>query len=151
MSTQNNDTPPVTPNVTPPPKAKEPLFDNPEDNVKVVEEETRIHKAGEKAQEQLHSLEDKFVSLSSQRQLNFILGSLLLIAAFTAGLGVLITLILGSLMIFQALSGNMVFNNFFDTMDQKHKKWLIPGLIGLLTVIFIAYVIIGLIGIGGES
>lgn len=144
MSTQNND----TPKVTPPPKAKEPQFDNPKNNVKDVEEESKLHQASEKAQAGLHTLEDRFVSLSSQRQLNFILGSLLLIAALTASFGMLISILLGTLMIVQAATGNMILNNFFDKMNQQHKKWLIPGLIGVLAFIFVAYVIIGLIGVG---
>lgn len=144
MSTQNND----TPKVTPPRKAKEPRFDNPKDNVKDVEEESKLHQASEKAQAGLHTLEDKFVSLSSQRQLNFILGSLILIAALTASFGMLISILLGTLMIVQAATGNMILNNFFDKMNQQHKKWLIPGLIGVLAFIFVAYVIIGLIGVG---
>lgn len=148
MSTQNQDTPPATPNVTPPPKAKEPQFDDPKDNIKAGEADSKLHQAGEKAQAGLHTLEDKFVSLSSQRQLNFILGSLLLIAALTASFGMLISILLGTLMIVQAATGNMILNNFFDKMNQQHKKWLIPGLIGVLTFIFIAYVIIGLVGVG---
>jgi uncharacterized membrane protein YeaQ/YmgE (transglycosylase-associated protein family) len=147
MSTQNPNTPDPTPNVTPPPKVKEPVFDNPEDNIKPEEKSSRLHNVGEKAQNKLHRMEDSFVSLSSQRQLNFILGSLIIIAALTAAFGMLISIILGTFMIVQAVTGNMLMNDFFDKMDQQQKKWLIPALIGIATFIFVAYIIIGFVGV----
>jgi hypothetical protein len=148
MSTQNPDTTPAPPKVTPPPKAKEPVFADPNDNVKAVEETTTFHKVGDKAQAKLHSIENNFVSLSSQRQLNLILGSLILISALTGGLGIFVSLILGTLMIVQAVTGNMILNDFIDTMDERHKKWFIPLLFGVLVFIVLAYLVIGFVGVG---
>ncbi len=147
MSTQIPNTPAPKPNVTPAPKVKEPVFDNPADNLKPEEMNSKFQKVSEKAQAQLHNMENSFVSLSSQRQLNFILGSLIIIAALTAAFGMLISIILGTFMIVQAVTGNMLLNDFFDKMDQQQKKWLIPALIGIAAFIFIAYIIIGFVGV----
>lgn len=102
-----------------------------------------LNDVGEKANAKLHSLENQFVSLSSQRQLSFIIGAVFLLSAFTGGLGFLIALGLGVLMIFQGLTGKMILNDFLDKMDQKHKKWLVPGLIGTAVLIMIISVIMG--------
>lgn len=153
MSTENDQTTapnPAAPKVTPPPKAKEPVFDNPQDNIK-EEANTALDKVKDKAQAKLHSVEDNFISLSSQRQINLICGALLIIAALTAGLGVLITLVLGTLMIFQALTGNMILNDFIDTMDEKHKRYFVPILFGVIVVIVLAYIVYGFIGAGADS
>ncbi|NCP67900.1 hypothetical protein GW756_03885 [bacterium] len=148
MSTQIPNTPAPAPNVTPPPTAKEPVFNDPNDNIKPEEKESKFHHVSEQAQTKLHNMEDSFISLSSQRQLNFILGSLIIIAALTAAFGMLISILLGTLMIVQAVTGNMLLNDFFDKMDQKQKRWLIPALIGVVAFIFIAYIIIGFVGVG---
>lgn len=140
MSTEKPNTPDIEVEAT----ANNPVFASPEDEANAKATESKLHQASGKAQERLHNLENQFVSLSSQRQLNFVLGSLLIISALTAGFGMLISLILGTLMIVQAATGNMILNNFFDSMDAKHKKWLIPGLIGIIAFIFIAYLFIGL-------
>lgn len=125
--------------------AKEPVFA--EDSAKTQNNNSkRIHQAAERAQDKLHNLEDQFVSLSSQRQLNFVLGSLILIAALVGPAGLLISLVIGTLMIMQAATGNMILNNWFDTMDTKHKKWLIPGLVGFVALMIIAYLVIGVTG-----
>lgn len=149
MSTENDKTPQTTaPKVTPPPKAKEPVFENPEDNIKEPEKSTAVNTVSQKAQARLHSIEDNFVSLSSQRQLNLIFGSLILIAALTAGFGMLISLVLGTLMVVQAVTGNMILNDFIDTMDERHKKWFIPILFGITIAIILGYLIIGFVGVG---
>jgi len=150
MSTQNNNTDPnpAAPKVTPPPKSKEPVFDNPADNIKAGEKDTAIHQVGERAQAKLHSIESNFVSLSSQRQLNVIIGSLIIIAALTAGFGMLVSIILGTLMVVQGVTGNMILNNFIDTMDERHKKWFIPILFGIIALILLAYLVIGFVGVG---
>lgn len=150
MSNQIPNTPVPAPNMTPPPKVKEPVFADPADNIKPEKNQSKFHQVTEKAQAKLYNMENSFVSLSSQRQLNFILGSLIIVAALTAAFGMLISLILGTLMIVQAVTGNMLLNNFFDKMDQKQKKWIIPGLIGVATFIFIAYLIIGFVGVGDK-
>ena len=129
--------------------AKDPQFTSEEKAEKMPPKGDKLHQVTDKAHAQLNALEDQFVSLSSQRQLNFILGTLVLLAAFTGDFGMLISLILGTLMIVQAATGNMIMNDFFDKMDHKHKRWLIPGLIGLIVFILLAYIIIGLTG--GES
>ena len=49
-------------------------------------------------------------------------------------------------MIVQAATGNMIMNDWFDSLDQKHKKWMIPALFGLVAFIILAYVVIGLTG-----
>ena len=105
-----------------------------------------LEEVTDKASAKLHSLENQFVSLSSQRQLNFILGALFLLSALTGGIGILIALFLGVLLIFQGVTGNMVLNNFLDTMDQKHKKWLVPGFLGALVLFMILSILMGFSG-----
>ena len=121
--------------------------ENPEPNQNSETEEkhhSALNDVGDKASAKLHSLENQFVSLSSQRQLSFILGALFLLSAFTGGLGFLMALGIGVLLIFQGLSGKMILNDFLDKMDQKHKKWLVPGLIGAAVLIMIASVVMGI-------
>jgi uncharacterized membrane protein YeaQ/YmgE (transglycosylase-associated protein family) len=124
--------------------AKEPEFTSDEKAEKVVPQQKFTNTVTDKAQAKLNKLEDQFISLSSQRQLNFILGSLILLAAFTSSLGMLISIILGTFMVVQAVTGNMIMNEFFDQMDQKHKRWMIPALIGITVAIIIAYLVMGL-------
>ena len=106
-------------------------------------EHSALSDVGDKTNAKLHSLENQFVSLSSQRQLSFIIGALFLLSAFTGGLGFLIALGLGVLMIFQGVSGKMLLNDFLDKMDQKHKKWLVPGLIGAVALTLIISMVMG--------
>gem|GEM_PF-3808883 len=95
------------------------------------------------AHKKLNSLENQFVSLSSQRQLNLILGSLILISALIGVAGILISLVLGTLMIIQAATGNMIMNDFFDSLDTKYKKGLVPVLFCIIALIVVAYLVIG--------
>ncbi len=146
MSTQNQNT--NIPAVTPPPKAKEPVFDNPEDNIKQATETSAMQKVGARAQAKLESVENNFVSLNSQRQLNLIFGSLIVISALTGGFGMLISIILGTFMIIQAVTGNMLLNDFIDSIENRHKKYFIPVLFTVIALIVISYLAIGFIGVG---
>ena len=45
----------------------------------------------------------------------------------------------------------MILNDFLDTMDQKHKKWLVPGFIGAIALIMIIAIVMGFVQSGDSN